>query len=452
MLEWLSQQPAVRWARTSCNGWVTATKQVGSGVQLQTSRGNLNDRTLFRATSDAGGLDIDQKVFSHHTAVRLGTTTKQGKKSDLAAMEESFVLANGRQLPHLLFVTSKARLQNRIGADGMAQVVQMIAAAGQELLDVQGSDYQSCSGEILAALQNHPGLYQGVVLIGGHMVVPFARVDTFDHTGVQDPDGQRKSDIDHFIVWSDDVYADPDGKGPLGLPVSRIPDGKSSELVLKALATPDTQMTQIPFGIYNMHRPFAHKVFKLIDPNAQLEASGPIFHSQIPYDRFQAQRVYIMLHGTDFDGKLYLGEMTDGSQKKTVALMNIQGSAGQVVFTGCCWGSLLSGKKARVDSPIIDRTPDELIGLKFLMEGARAFVGCSGTHYSSDRADVFDFAIPIHHYFWTYFQQGEVPAVALFRAKQKYQQEFVEQFRFDPMRRNIYRKCMWQYSCLGLGW
>ena len=84
---------------------------------------------------------------------------------------------------------------------------------------------------------------RGIIIVGGYDVVPSLQLNVLSDALLNeienDPESQDEEwDVDDFIVWSDDIYGDKKGSILPDLPVSRIPDGKNSSLVLTALQAP----------------------------------------------------------------------------------------------------------------------------------------------------------------------------------------------------------------------
>jgi hypothetical protein len=159
-----------------------------------------------------------------------------------------------------------------------------------------------------------------------------------------------------------------------------------------------------------------------------------------------------MLHGDFLDSGRYWGESDDGSIE-AVNLANIPDPAGRVVFTGCCWGALTVDQPAArlpAGSPPGAKAPASSIALSFLLNGATAFVGCTGAHYSPMVEPYDYFGGPMHKAFWNRLA-GAPPAKALFQAKGDFAAGFPHG-RPRGVQRAIEHKILAQYTCLGLGW
>ena len=91
------------------------------------------------------------------------------------------------------------------------------------------------------------------------------------------------------------------------------------------------------------------------------------------------------------------------------------------------------------------------MALSCLGAGARAFVGCTGVHYSPDESGGF-FGAPMHRAFWSEHLSGKLPpAKALFEARRDYLSD-MPHGRRTPHELAIERKIYKQFTCLGLGW
>jgi beta-lactamase superfamily II metal-dependent hydrolase len=309
-------------------------------------------------------------------------------------------LGGGRKLPKLLFVTSRAGLENNIGRDEATQALKMVTEAGQELFDALPAGLttaQEALPNVRRELTARPDV-QGLVLLGGYDVIPPLVLDVLDNklrTAIQG----KINDADNFIVWADGPYGDADGAGGRLVPVSRIPDGKSPTLVFAALSASRPSGNPAPlerFGVRNYERPFAIGIFKPLPGTQALWASGPVGVSQ----SIQAQHVqpgnhhYFMLHGSDRDGTRFWGE-DNGDYPVAFDIKIVPKSVAGTIFCGCCWGALAGEPKASRFEPgrLEPRTPDNSVALRFLQAGALAFVGCTGTHYSQPSSHTITMAV-----------------------------------------------------------
>ncbi len=134
---------------------------------------------------------------------------------------------------------------------------------------------------------------------------------------------------------------------------------------------------------------------------------------------------------------------------------NVANAKGAVVLSGCCWGALT------VDVPAVDakpsavlkqRPPSSSIAMSFLAQGARAFVGCTGSHYSPVKAPYTYNGEPLHRAFWTRIASGTPPAQALFEAKYLDYAAAIPHGRRGTVARACECKVLREFTCLGFGW
>lgn len=298
---------------------------------------------------------------------------------------------------------------------------------------------------------------KGIVIVGGYDIIPATQLDTIDDDlrAKLAAEGDDDNDNDDFIVWSDDVYGDTDEDWLPELPVSRIPDGKSAELVMSCLRAPSYD-PKGKFGIRNLARPFAASIYDAISSqvSSPLEVSEKLAPADIGINRAQGA-VYYMLHGVDYDATRFWGERDGGSMVEAIDINNIPASTpGTVIFSGCCWGALIVLPPASRKTPAIalrSRTPEQSIALAYLRAGALAFVGCTGTHYSPSKAPYDYFGKPMHDAFWKGIAEGKPPALALFEAKITYATKMPHGLK-RSFSQAVELKILREFTCLGLGW
>lgn len=390
-------------------------------------------------------LDHELRIGVDSIEVRSPTRRDLPRPAQAIASDPGFRLAGGRRLPQLLFVTSAGGLARNIGAAEASRAIGLIEQSAT-LVDVDGGDPLAAVRAKLAE-----GGYAGVVLVGGYDILEAQRVNVLDEelNAQLDPD-DLSFDPDDFIVWSDDAWADLNGDGMADLPVSRIPDGRSADLVFAAL-TADGVAPEGAFGIRNAERPFADAIYSLIDEKPALQCV-PTRVSELAAGASSKRQVYFMLHGDDRDGARFWGD--DRPNRRVVEAINVgalPASGLDVVFAGCCWGALTVLQRAnRPDAEIAPRSPEESMALACLRAGARAFVGCTGVHYSPGPQGGF-FGAPMHEAFWMELNAGKAPAEALFAARADYLTD-MPHGRTDLREIAIERKIYKQFTCLGLGW
>ncbi|BCM91427.1 hypothetical protein IAD21_03299 [Abditibacteriota bacterium] len=363
-------------------------------------------------------------------------------------------LAAGRQLPPLLFVTDKARLETNIGALECQAVLQCLQGKGHTVIDTIPNALDALrASEAVRATLNSDNKLRGVVIVGGYDVVPALRLDVLP-AELRSQLGSN-GDPDDFKVWSDAVYGDIDGDSLPDLPVSRIPDGKSAVLVQAALEAnaPLSTNNSKRCGVRNIARPFAETIYDLVPGTQALLSSAPSSYNQQPQIMLDGERVYLMLHGAWQDGSRFWGEQVPNGTE-AVHISNLPTSFRGVVFTGCCWGALISQKPAArtpVNEVVAAKTADTSIALAFLARGAQAFIGCTGVHYSPT-VEPFDyFGGPMHAAFWKHHRSGKAPAEALLAAKLDYIRA-MPHGQTTPALQAVEYKILRQYTCLGLGW
>lgn len=108
----------------------------------------------------------------------------------------------------------------------------------------------------------------------------------------------------------------------------------------------------------------------------------------------------------------------------------------------------MSAKKT-VD--LVPKTPEDSIAITYLLGGAQAFVGCTGSHYSPGQEPYNYYGKPMHDAFWEQMKKQVLPAKALWEAKKKYATEIPHEQR-DVFSRRIESKILRQFTCLGIGW
>ena len=470
----------ISWARTDRNGRVTITFANGT-PDIELTSGRLNDprpnttdvsvpsapaapATPAKATTTATVLSgasnvVEVSAKIPHTSTRVTITVQVDPGSQGAAARgggstaaaDQFTVAAGRKLPPLLFVTSAPALARNIGQIESDAVLSALRKSGHIVYDTLPdglTESAPASALVRQQLQQHREV-EGVVLLGGHDIVPSQVLDCLP------PEIRRAlpsgNDPDEFIVWSDDIYGDREGDDLPEVPVTRIPDGKSAELVFAALQT-EARSSGDRSGVRNVARPFAEEIFDRLPGSRTLLVSQPTSFSNPVYD-LETDRVYFMLHGDYVDGTRFWGEGLENNVE-AVNLSNVPDGAGRIVFAGCCWGALFTDTPASSvvrNRPFGQRTPDSSIALSFLKKGARAFVGCTGAHYSPVEQPYGYFGGPMHEAFWRRVNAGTPPAKALFDAKVEYVRDIPHGQR-SMMSRAIEYKIWRQYTCLGLGW
>ncbi len=353
--------------------------------------------------------------------------------------------------PQLLFVTNQQALSDNIGQAEAAQVLDRVQESSHSLVDVgQAGNDPKVAAQTVRNTIAQSGAPEGVVLLGGYDVVPSAIIDVLP-AAMRQQLGANSGDPDNFVVWSDDAYGCIDGDGVAELPVSRIPDGHSVDLLLRVLQSPPPTPGATRHGVRNVKRPFADGVFDILSGDGTMQPSRPAVYTQVP--SLSQDFVYLMLHGSYSDATEFHGEQTVGGQA-AVRVDNVPNTGSSIVFCGCCWGALIVDKpavRAANGEVTTSRTDADSIPMKFLAAGANAFVGCTGVHYSPVQSPYKFFGGPMHESFWRHVVAGQPPARALFAAKQEYISNMFHG-RDDVIEHAIEYKILRQFTCLGLGW
>jgi hypothetical protein len=468
----------LEWGRTDRNGAVTV-EFTDQGAALHVTRGRPSDPTPNAedvlpaprepappaappgsTISAVGRVDDHVEVvvrvpLGAEATVRIeaGGSTTAPAGLDLFDMADPVRIGGGRALPKLLWVTHPRALAENIGrAESVALLAGLRAAGHDVLLDMPppASDPTSALRQVRDALANAPTT-EGVVILGGYDVVPGTRLDTLSPE-LRDAIGDA-GDPDRWVVWSDDAYGDTDGDSFPELPVSRIPDFKKAEAMRAAVEAAPPAAGERRSGIRNRERPFAQPIFDDIDGTLDMLHSAPEETPPPGVTGVEGRNVYLMLHGSWADGTRFWGEGDAGSVE---ALTNkhVDSVEPDVAFAGCCWGALITdvpAAHARPGQPLVSKPTDGSIAAAFLLAGARAFIGCTGAHYSPTQQPYGYFGGPLHREFWARLASGAAPAQALFDTKSTYAAAIPHS---KPHAREIAveLKIFRQFTCLGLGW
>ena len=471
----------ITWVRTDHNGLSTLT--FGAKTTIHISEGHKNDprpnvadvpvttasssvtvlepaqsaegaRTPIVVSRSSGGEDVIEliaRIPNRRTRVTFtvavepddGGGLPAGRLASSASGNDWRVASN---VDRLLFVTNGPAFQRNIGSAEAAHVLSALRNQRATIVDIAGASRPTDA--VRRQVENVDP--RGVVILGGYDVVPAQRLDCLPprlRAGIGNTD-----DPDNFIVWSDDVYGDRDGDGLPELPVSRIPDGRTSSVVFGALGASDAANPQSRAGVHNVERPFARTVYQPLPGSEPIRQSAPTIFNRPSY-QLDGHHVYLMLHGDYTDSSRFWGEGTQDNAE-AVNLTNVPKRSPSVVFTGCCWGALTvdkpAGRYAAGQSMGI-KAANTSIALTFLERGARAFIGCTGAHYSPTQPPYDYFGGPMHSAFWQLYRSGKPPARALYDAKVAYLQKMPHGQR-TTVGQSIEFKILRQYTCLGLGW
>jgi hypothetical protein len=379
---------------------------------------------------------------------------------------DSTKLGGGRAFPRLLAVTDRDRLVANVGARAADRAIEMLREAGLDVMvslpDVSAGSAgaRTAVRQQLAQAEASQEAYLGVLIVGGHDVVPHVVVDALppELRSLMKATPSSHKDEDDYIVWSDHLYGDLDGKGANELPVSRAPDAHSANLLLTALSAPARPASDgAAFGLRNINRPFADPIYRSL-AGGECLTSAKVGPRNVQPDAVNAHHVYLMLHGSVDDGTVFNGEEEEDDETQIPAL-DLQSlpkkSAGAIVFSGCCWGALTLDRPAvRAGAPGASsmRNGDNSIALAFLRAGARAYIGCTGTHYSPSDQPYAYFGGPMHSAFWKAMGDPRMsPALALHEARISYLNG-IPHGHTQLSEQAIEYKIFHQFACLGLGW
>jgi hypothetical protein len=381
-----------------------------------------------------------------------------------------YKLGGGRKLPQLLFVTHKNRLSEKIGLNECNQILSLITDAKMPLcmLSSESSDIIDCVrnvAEFLHKVQNEQEI-KGVVLLGGHTVVPSGIRTVLDpdlllqvyRLGVTEPDPN-----DNFVVWSDDCYGNlPNiSKSPNSvffelpeLAVSRIPDGQSFDLMLAALtANYDPQLT-FSIGLSSAEFLYPLEMLSLSMPNFSKHKFW--FYENKPCSlplpaNLTGKNCHIVLHGQSDLGFYFMG-----TNRTFLDVSDVQKSQLKIIHASSCWGGIIVNDTAYIASigraMLNERTSADAISLQFLQRGAIAFVGCTADNLApTDTEHWFCFSAPFDFFFWKNIAIGLSPAQAVLDAKRLYALG-IPYIPNDLLACAKEMKILQSYTCLGLGW
>ncbi|TKJ31039.1 MAG: hypothetical protein CEE40_03025 [Chloroflexi bacterium B3_Chlor] len=283
-------------------------------------------------------------------------------------------LAQGGQ-DYSLIVSHRQRLLDRFGPPAFQQI--------DTLLGELGSIAQTCPF---------------VLVVGDPDVVPFAAL----------PNPTSDGDV----LFTDDVYGDNDHDNLTmpDIPVARIPDGRSLDLLLTQLSP-----SHVPeggnFTLANSKRPHADGVAtQVFGTDRILFWSLPARREHVDPSLVDVRHGYFMLHGGSWDTSVWWGEEDVYPEAFTVAEAESQG----VILSGSCYGTYT-----------YNRTPVDSITLAFLHSGARAFVGATGITYSPlwtpgpDPTGPMRYDAVFHHAFLDALSRGEPALAAFMQAKEQ---------------------------------
>ena len=328
----------------------------------------------------------------------------------------------------VVIVTSTEALRARIGDRG-AQDVSEAARRRFPLAQILDVGPGSGPDSVKEALwENFPGA-SGVQILGGPDVIPFHRKYNPAH-GV--------SDRDEFIP-TDNPYVDREDDDTVDVPIARLPDGKSADLMLCQLGFHEAPAPG-SFALGNWKRKYVERVARRMpEPPDEVLWSMPTQIQDLAQDAANRSYCYVLLHGDDDDTTHWWGEGKEpGDPAYPVAFAQTHARCHGICFAGCCYG-------AHIDS---ESTAGDSIALALLASGARCFVGSTVIHYSTAGYSTSYNGPLFHKLFWNEVSDGFGPAIAYFRAKRAYAERV---HAMPPSRRPLGKKMLYAfvyYGCL----
>jgi hypothetical protein len=276
-----------------------------------------------------------------------------------------------------LIVSHRQRLMDKFGQKGFDQI--------DGLLKIMRSVAETCPF---------------VLIVGDDDVVP---VPVLPNPA---PDGDT--------LFTDDPYGDTDHDDLTvpDIPVARIPDGNSLDLLVTQLS-PSTLPETGDFTVANTEWDFVDIVTsEIFGTGRSLFWSLPTTYTDVDASQVNVRYDYFTLHGSNRDTTVWWGEAPNYPAAFAVTEAKSKG----IVLTGACYGAYTFG-----------RTPENSITLAFLASGARAFVGSTGISYypiwvvPPDPYRPFPptrFGALLHNTFLSALADGKAPLAAFMEAKE----------------------------------
>jgi hypothetical protein len=371
----------------------------------------------------------------------------------------------------LLFITNLEQLQTRFGAGCVKKINTLIHP--HELYDLQMRDLHNIGEYNWAKYSKdlRQNGIQGIIILGGYSIVPALRIDTLNNQQTAFRYNDRKDD---FSVWNDDCYGNLDWNQQVfsyqpeihpwfpDLPVSRIPDCDDCTFLINALLNVYTNHDSLG-AIFCQTRPHVESIIHSVfaHPTTWKFQSAPKkaidLTDYIEMGLIKQQRLYVQLHGEDTDGRTQWGENIRYAPLEMLEIAHAISiiNKGSVVLSGSCWAALIVHELANHGVHVTPKGINDLIALKFLEQGASAFVGSTGSHTSPGSTDdwkVFGFGAAMQWYFWQFIKANLSPARALHAAKIRYRMLINQHPNPDLHQAALAQKILWEYTCLGLGW
>jgi PKD repeat protein len=296
----------------------------------------------------------------------------------------------------VLVVTSVSKMTAEFGASGWTQVEDRLKQLEWTILDIGTADVNAIDLQIEAKGANN---IPKILILGGHGLVPFPVLPN--------------PTMDGDTLYTDDVYADfdHDPQTVVDVPIARIPDGGDLGLILTQLST-SSPTSMGKFALANYRWPVAEAVANIFA--ASVLWSRPTLHTDLDPGEIMSRYGYFSLHGAKNNSSVWVGEdCIDPQNVKTCSYPEAfkvgQANSKGIILSSCCYGAY-----------VINRSPSNSICLRFLKNGARCFIGCTGISYATlglepnAEAELFD------KMFLTKLMEGKAPLQAFHQTKVAY--------------------------------
>ena len=220
--------------------------------------------------------------------------------------------------------------------------------------------------------------YGCLFIFGNHDVVPFGEY--------ANPLFGVRKDKDS-IVYSDDYYADfdHDRENDYDIIVTRMPDdrgilGDKGSVLYRPVPSGD-RLEHEPFVVYgNRNWPVSEFHARMGDPARPLWLkSDPTTDETFSAGFFRGKNAILNLHGGDGDALRYWGENAAGTPLTAMTLRQAD-APGSIILSTTCYGSSIL---RIVNGKIVRKTSDDCMALRFLRNGARAFIAPTKVGYIS---------------------------------------------------------------------
>ena len=296
----------------------------------------------------------------------------------------------------VLVVTSRQQLSDRTGM-ALSEIDQLIFPVG-DVLDVPyGTGSPSVVAKAIRAQdKSHGNGYAVIQIVGGDGVVPLPVAIN----PVQDQPPAIHYDP---VILSDDNYGDLDSDGKMEVPVIRLPDGNSADLVRAQFKRARAKANPSGGGfIYVNNTP--NRVTAGNDVRSTVKAkglitSGPWVSKGAPAGAGKkpigypadAAFTFILQHGSYQVRTAWTNDAND----EAFTLSDVQRSG--VVMSAACWGGWIAEREYRWYSPrdaaevrnygdgrypAQKPTSTDTLVLAFLSKGSAGFFGSTGVSYT----------------------------------------------------------------------